>query len=286
MHYFMLQTTQVISHFTTNVPQLVALTAEQFPRHNDEKQTPYSIDEMCDYLPRSIVAVQLASSLYHADDCFTTNYDTPAFEPVDGLLHYPDDSKAAYLSEPAAKALIASGVTLNTFSVAKSEYDIDLNVYHYLSVEDIQSAGLISKNEAKILWSKLGDTPVDEDGCLEEPFLSFEEGTDRETIWAWFETIFDIPVHSLMYPNSTEPPLPLSEKTTFPISQGRIFFSNDESYLLGVKNGAEYANDGAFDIGLVEKSVLPQYAFMLAIGDSDDDDLFGDFDDQGLIELN
>lgn len=41
--------------------------------------------------------------------------------------------------------------------------------------------------EAMALWQALGDRPVDDDGRLEEPFLQFPIGTDREEIWHWFE---------------------------------------------------------------------------------------------------
>ena len=37
------------------------------------------------------------------------------------------------------------------------------------------------------LWKQLGDIPVGDDGATEEPFLHFDEGTDREDIWHWFE---------------------------------------------------------------------------------------------------
>lgn len=46
----------------------------------------------------------------------------------------------------------------------------------------------------KLLWQKLGDVPVNDDGELEEKFLHFEEGTDREEIWSWFEETFNISV--------------------------------------------------------------------------------------------
>lgn len=55
--------------------------------------------------------------------------------------------------------------------------------------------------EAKDLWEKLGDIPVDVDGEIEEPFLDFEVGTDREEIWHWFEEKFNIRVYDLMYKN-------------------------------------------------------------------------------------
>lgn len=44
------------------------------------------------------------------------------------------------------------------------------------------------------LWDLLGDIPIDEDECIEESFLSFEIGTDREDIWHWFEGKFDLSV--------------------------------------------------------------------------------------------
>jgi len=51
----------------------------------------------------------------------------------------------------------------------------------------------------KDLWSKLGDIPIDEDECIEEDFLHFARGTDRYTIWHWFEDTFYTQVHDLMY---------------------------------------------------------------------------------------
>ena len=37
------------------------------------------------------------------------------------------------------------------------------------------------------LWNLFADTPVNDNGLIEEPFLGFPEGTDREDIWHWFE---------------------------------------------------------------------------------------------------
>lgn len=42
------------------------------------------------------------------------------------------------------------------------------------------------------LWNHLGDVPINEDGEIQESFLHFEAGTDREDIWHWFEWFFDI----------------------------------------------------------------------------------------------
>lgn len=52
--------------------------------------------------------------------------------------------------------------------------------------------GLI--DDARRLWAMLGDIPVNDDGALEEPFLAFPVGTDREDIWSWFEEVFNISV--------------------------------------------------------------------------------------------
>ncbi len=53
---------------------------------------------------------------------------------------------------------------------------------------------------ARDLWAALGDVPIDANEDIEEPFLHFEPGTNRLTIWHWFESHFDVAVRSLMYP--------------------------------------------------------------------------------------
>lgn len=53
----------------------------------------------------------------------------------------------------------------------------------------------------KSLWKSLGNVCVDEDGNIEENFLHFQIGTDREEIWDWFEETFNIRVVDLMFPN-------------------------------------------------------------------------------------
>jgi hypothetical protein len=37
------------------------------------------------------------------------------------------------------------------------------------------------------LWDLFGNTPVTDNGMIEEEFLGFPIGTDREDIWHWFE---------------------------------------------------------------------------------------------------
>lgn len=48
------------------------------------------------------------------------------------------------------------------------------------------------KKDFESLWYKLGDIPVNEGGEIEEDFLHFGVGTDREEIWHWFEDEFNM----------------------------------------------------------------------------------------------
>lgn len=42
-------------------------------------------------------------------------------------------------------------------------------------------------SELNKLWGKLGDVPINEDEEIDISFLHFPKGTDRYTIWHWFE---------------------------------------------------------------------------------------------------
>jgi hypothetical protein len=61
---------------------------------------------------------------------------------------------------------------------------------------------VIDKETAESLWSLLGDTPINEEEEIDIDFLTFEKGTDRETIWTWFEETFNLSVaEDLMFQN-------------------------------------------------------------------------------------
>jgi len=47
-------------------------------------------------------------------------------------------------------------------------------------------------------WNELGDIPVDDDGIIQEPFLWWPKGTDREDIWHWFDEKYPDGVVKLM----------------------------------------------------------------------------------------
>lgn len=53
--------------------------------------------------------------------------------------------------------------------------------------------------DVKRLWEQLGNTPVDNEGHILQPFLHFPTGTDREIIWKWFEQTYKVSVHDLMF---------------------------------------------------------------------------------------
>lgn len=50
------------------------------------------------------------------------------------------------------------------------------------------------------LWESLEDVPMNvHTECIEEPWLHFSKGTNREDIWHWFEETFNVSVSELMY---------------------------------------------------------------------------------------
>ena len=55
--------------------------------------------------------------------------------------------------------------------------------------------------ELEDLWSRLEDVPMNpETECIEEPFFElFPAGTDRETIWRWFDARYSRGVAFLLY---------------------------------------------------------------------------------------
>ena len=61
----------------------------------------------------------------------------------------------------------------------------------------------MTDQELETLWTKLGNIPCyeDEQGCLllEERFLHFDKGTNREEVWEWFDNKYSKGVYALMY---------------------------------------------------------------------------------------
>jgi hypothetical protein len=53
---------------------------------------------------------------------------------------------------------------------------------------------IINQYVYKKLWQKLGEIAVNEEDEIEDSFLHFEKGTDKQEIWHWFEEKFNISV--------------------------------------------------------------------------------------------
>lgn len=54
--------------------------------------------------------------------------------------------------------------------------------------------------ELEELWGAFGDIPMNpETECIEEKFLGFDAGTDREEIWHWFDERYSKGVAALLY---------------------------------------------------------------------------------------
>ena len=49
------------------------------------------------------------------------------------------------------------------------------------------------------VWEALGDIAIDDEECIDTPFLHFPAGTHREEIWHWIEETYDVSVHNLMF---------------------------------------------------------------------------------------
>lgn len=71
------------------------------------------------------------------------------------------------------------------------EYDLDAQPYN------------LRKQTAQDVWTKLGDTPINEDDEIDIDITlsatTFEKGTPIHDIWHWIERTFDIAIHELMF---------------------------------------------------------------------------------------
>lgn len=84
----------------------------------------------------------------------------------------------------------------------KSEYKLDASIGINCDVISYCTNDYYFTGESKIsfkkLWEELGDIPVNDMGEIEKPFLHFEEGSDREDIWTWFEEKFNVTLGEIM----------------------------------------------------------------------------------------
>jgi hypothetical protein len=70
------------------------------------------------------------------------------------------------------------------------------------NIKPVDALRKIRLLQAKELWSKLGDIPVNDEDEIDEDFLHFETGTDKFDVWHWFEDEFVLSVaEDLMFLN-------------------------------------------------------------------------------------
>lgn len=70
---------------------------------------------------------------------------------------------------------------------------------------DLDYGSSFDEEEVRKLWMLLEDIPMNpETEQLEEDFLGFPEGTDRETIWHWFDEYYPGGMHNLLYGGDSE----------------------------------------------------------------------------------
>lgn len=54
---------------------------------------------------------------------------------------------------------------------------------------------ILSQSELLQLWTDFGNTPINEDETIAEPFHVWDEGVDRVEIWHWFDSNFQHGIH-------------------------------------------------------------------------------------------
>lgn len=196
LNYFLVFVTQRVADYENTFLQLLGLTTEQLPKCND-------LTSMEKMLRNTVAVIQVAARFHARPNSFSLLCEFPSFEGVDGVLTYPANSDAVLITNVMASALQAGGMQLHTLDTIESDEDLAEDVYRYLSVEPAEHAAECLIGDARALWQKLGDTPVNDDGELDASFLQFDVGTPREDIWDWFETVFNLSVHDdLMFRNT------------------------------------------------------------------------------------
>lgn len=76
--------------------------------------------------------------------------------------------------------------------------NVSFNSTMDMVVEEAKKSIQLDDKVLEFLWERLGNIPVDDDGCIEEDFLEYVEGTDREEIWQWFDENYSKGVASLI----------------------------------------------------------------------------------------
>lgn len=147
---------------------------------------------------------------------FSTRDYTQIFKIVNGVLYdgcgfnYDQDGELPsvwspcvfFLSEEIRNLAIKEFSTGYQVSVVNDETAQDLLkacVGYSFNVESMEWEKGEGAILSKMLFNALSNVCISNDGWIDEDWLIFKKGTDREYIWHWLESKFDISVAQLMF---------------------------------------------------------------------------------------
>lgn len=77
--------------------------------------------------------------------------------------------------------------------------NISFNATLENAVEFVAKDIALDDGVIEFLWRRLGEIPVDDDGYIQEDYMGYDAGTDREEIWEWFDEHYSGGISALMY---------------------------------------------------------------------------------------
>lgn len=123
-------------------------------------------------------------------------------ETAEGMQ--PEEYLRAVSSEDIASEVYD---TLEEFRVSGEEFEAEYAYYEAYLIERMEpNIATLQERDTELerLWAEFADVPMDpETEEMEEPFLHFPVGTNREEIWHWFDERHSKGVVYLLY--GTEP---------------------------------------------------------------------------------
>lgn len=97
-----------------------------------------------------------------------------------------------------------SGASIKGYYVVRFALDSAVVVEEYAIMGgQIFGNPTTAANTSAEIFEVLGRIPVDDDGRLQQDFLQFQSGTDREAVWHWLENRDPgFSVHAAQFPSS------------------------------------------------------------------------------------
>lgn len=110
---------------------------------------------------------------------------------------YETGGMEPWLYEYMANSEKVMGNILQTFDEME-DCNTAFNTTLENAVEKVSGEISLTDKVLEFLWGRLGDVPVDDDGCLIDCFMGYETGIHREDIWQWFDARYSKGVVYLM----------------------------------------------------------------------------------------